>query len=633
MNETETLDRSASSPLFCPTPATLFMAGLVPVCAMLMLPGLCLCIFQWNVHCFSTGAVVFLAAACLCFVPGRLFAVLKAMPVYVRAALGVLFLIGLYHVLRHGDSYQIKDMGRCFLYTVIPLFGMVFRRELLKLLPWLFTIFWIMNLASTIGQKVILHSSVAGGIPSNLNWNASFTAVTAAAALFLIFTKLRKTWMKILPAVLIVSVSLYMEWLCSSRALILGSFCAILVFLWTRLETPRAKKLFRLGIILMLGLGALGIFAVLNSRKGKEYLRDDDRVFLAATVPDMIAHAPVLGYGTPSFEQEYLPWRNAGFFQLSHTTDRVDHPHNDILFTAAGFGIAGLICWLILCLVPVIRLIQGKTENIDPFTRLLFFLFLILLIHAQLDLVFFHLPLSVFSTLILGILWGGLHPAEAENGSADSVLHLPLRLLLDTAGAALIFGCVFSAAGHLISYHLLWLGEAELHHHGYVTPAALEYFTMATKVPQAPPHALTKASARSYADGNFRSQVILSAFEAMKKTPIPDYGHMNLLEARALEEEGRLAESELCYLRENELFPLEVLPLMHLSRVYLRTGDREKFEEAQRAIRELMDRKGIDEHDIQLIIEHPEYDMRPWEIPGKKLKNGKAVPADQPDGD
>ena len=156
---------------------------------------------------------------------------------------------------------------------------------------------------------------------------------------------------------------------------------------------------------------------------------------------------------------------------------------------------------------------------------------------------------------------------------------------------------------------------------------------MATKVPQAPPHALTKASARSYADGKFRSQVILSAFEAMKKTPIPDYGHMNLLEARALEEEGRLAESELCYLRENELFPLEVLPLMHLSRVYLRTGDMVKFEEAQRAIRELMDRKGIDEHDIQLIIEHPEYDMRPWEIPGKKLKNGKAVPADQPDGD
>ena len=66
---------------------------------------------------------------------------------------------------------------------------------------------------------------------------------------------------------------------------------------------------------------------------------------------------------------------------------------------------------------------------------------------------------------------------------------------------------------------------------------------------------------------------------------------------------------------------------MHLSRVYLKMNDKAKFLEAQRAIRDLMPRKGIDEHDIPLIVENPSYDLRPWNIPGKMLRNGKAVPA------
>ena len=629
MNETANAVNDASSGIFRISRMTLFMAALIPCCAMLMLPGFTFGFIDWNVRFFSTGSVVLMAAACLCFVPDRLSAVVKALPVCARAALGILFGIGLYHMVRHLGTYQIQDMGICFLYTVLPFFGMVFRRELLKLLPWLFSLFWGLNLMTTVIQNPTfrMHAS-GGGIPANFNWNASFTLITGAAALLLIFTRIRSVRIRILAAALVILPSLGVEFVCSSRAMILAVAVALLVFLWLRMKSPRAKACFRIGIILLFALLAFGVLSVLRSDRGKRFLAEDDRVFFAATVPDMILHAPVFGHGAPSFEQEYLPWRNAGFFQLPYATDRVDHPHNDLLFAAAGYGIAGLICWLILCFTPVIRLVQGKTESFGPFSKLLFFFFLVLLIHAQLDLIFFHIPLAAFSMLILGILWGELHPPEKETtAAAVSFFHLR-RLIPACAGAVLAFCGLFSALANLTVYQLIRLGKEEMLRAGEVTPAASGYLLSATKIPQAPPHALSSAAAESLRDGVFRPKIILSACEAMKRTPVSDYGHMNLIRARALEQENRLAEAETYYLRENELFPLEILPLIHLMRVYFKMKDREKFFEAQRAIGELLPRKGLNESDIPIIIRNPFYDMRPWDIPGRKYQNGKAVPAD-----
>ena len=631
MDESDFSEIPASSEdVFRISRMTLFVAALIPCCAMLMLPGFTFGYTEWNVRFFSTGSVALLAGAGICFVPDRLFAVLKNLPGYVRVSLGILFAIGLYHMFRHWGTYQIQDAGMCFLYTALPVFGMVFRHELLKLLPWLFSLFWLLNLMTNVIQDPTLSLHTPGvGIPANINWNASLTLITGAAALFLIFTKVRALRFRIPLALLVILPSLYIEACCSSRGMILGVLCASLVFLWLKMKTPRAKALFRIGIILLLLLFAIGVLTFLRSERGKAVMTEDDRIFLAATVPDMILHAPVLGYGTPSFEQEYLPWRNAGYFQLPYATDRVDHPHNDMLFTAAGCGITGLICWLILCFTPMIRLIQGKTASLGPLPKLLFFLFLILLIHAQLDLIFFHIPLAVFSTLILGTLWGELHPPET--GAAHAApCPVPTRTLSVCTGVILTSCGLFSALANLTAYQLLYLGEKEIFRARAVTPDAEKLLMRLTKIPQAPPQPLFAAAAQSFRDGVFRPEIILSACDALKRTPVRDYGHINLIRARALEQENRLAEAEIYYLRENEIFPLEILPLMHLSRVYLKMGDKAKFLEAQRAIRELMPRKGIDERDIPLIVENPRFDMRPWNIPGKKLQNGKAVPADAP---
>ena len=629
MNETQIAETTVPSGIFRISPMTLFMAALIPCCAMLMLPGLTFGFTGWNVHFFNTGAVVLLAGACLCFVPERLFAVLKALPVYASASLGILFLTGLYHVIRHPGTYQIQDIGMCFLYTALPVFGMVFRRELLKLLPWLFSLFWLLNLITNVIQNpgFSLHRN-GGGIPGNINWNASFTLITGAVTIFFIFTKIRPIRIRIAAAALVILPSLYIEACCSSRGALLASLCAFVVFLRLRMKTPRAKTCFRIGIILLFALIVFGVLAFLKSERGRTYFSEDDRVFFAATVPDMILEAPILGYGAPSFEQAYLPWRNAGFFQLPYATDRVNHPHNDILFTAAGYGITGLICWLILCFTPVIRLIQGKTGSSEPLSRLLFFLFLALLIHAQLDLIFFHIPLAAFSTLILGILWGELHSPEMETVPAAASPFHPRRVLSACAGTILAICGLFSALANLTAYQILWLGEREISQAHEVTPTAAKCLRSLTKLPEVPPHVLSAAAADSFADGVFRPDIIFLACNALKKTPVPDYGHMNLLKARALEEEGKLAEAEIYYLRENELFPLMILPLGHLLRVYSKMNNEAKFLEAERAIRELMPRKGIDERDIPVIIENPGYDMRPWNIPGKKYQNGKAVPVD-----
>ena len=79
----------------------------------------------------------------------------------------------------------------------------------------------------------------------------------------------------------------------------------------------------------------------------------------------MIAERPKLGFGAPSFEQEYIRFRTPEFYSMRHSAPRIDHPHNHLLYIAASFGILGLLCWLYLLLEPMYHA-SKRFDGLDP---------------------------------------------------------------------------------------------------------------------------------------------------------------------------------------------------------------------------------------------------------------------------
>ena len=164
---------------------------LLPATAMLQLPGITLFSHFWNVHFFSTGSITFLALGAICCFPDRLKLLCRTLPRWLVGAFGILFAISLWQIFRHWNNYLLADMGFTLLYPVLPLFGLVFRKELVKYLPLQLTVFWSLNIIANLIQ-IYYFRSFYYGIPSNVNWNAAFVLFSGTGTVFWIWNTLKK---------------------------------------------------------------------------------------------------------------------------------------------------------------------------------------------------------------------------------------------------------------------------------------------------------------------------------------------------------------------------------------------------------------------------------------------------------
>ena len=584
-------------------------AWVIPIASMLMLPGIALFYHRWNVHFFSAGSVVLLALGFLLLVPDRLTRVFRGMSPVLQGAFGVLTLISLWHIFRHSGTYRLADIGFTLLYVVMPLYGLVFRQELCRSLPWLFSGFWCLNVIACMIQRFV-YKQLFFGIPSNINWNAALTFLTGAVFLWFILTGIRRKQIRIAAALVVAGISLWIlaETLC--RALIPGILLAVLVYVALRIPAGKWKRVFRYGVLFCILLGVLAAVKVITHPGMKEKLLQDERVFLSLAVPDLIKTAPVLGVGTPSFEQEFLPFFRGEkvYYDLRHISDRIDHPHNDILFTIAGYGIVGFLC-IYLIFGSALFSFYRKYEEEECLPRLLGFLFIVLLCHAQFDLVFFHIPTATLALMLPGMM---LAPSLRENTAA-----LPRNacLAVRSSGGLVFAVAVFAALMELYSSHMIWLGQGELMRYGAGAPSAWKYYHRAYNTPQASPFTLFTVLSDYLWTDQTRAVDFLKVVEKLDRTPIPDYAHVNCTRARALEYLGRMEEAEKYYLREAELYPFHVIPYLNLLEFYRKTNRRPQYQYVEKCLIEVMQKRNLDFRDLQIIVNNPQYDVRPWDIP------------------
>ena len=328
------------SPLAC---NAMTAAATMLLVVLLGHPGLLLCVPQWTVLFFESGAAVLAITGIALLFPRTIQRTRERLPHGLVLAMLVLFGVGLWHAFRHAGRYSIAETGELFLISTVPFCICAFATEIKRYLAWFLTLFWLLDAVNGFIQYYGLGWHLFG-MAQNINWNAALLAVTAPFAVLTLVRTIRRHPLRLELSAVVVGVTVWQIALTESRGAVLGIIVA--GALWGFLKLGhRGRRITLFSILTAAIVGSLWFGLMMPHDAIIRELSVDERVFLANTTVNMIAEHPNLGVGGPSFETEYLPFRRPEFFAMRHSAVRIDHPHNQPLFVAASFGLLGLLCW------------------------------------------------------------------------------------------------------------------------------------------------------------------------------------------------------------------------------------------------------------------------------------------------
>jgi len=624
--------------------STFTAAVFILLAAILVSPGMLLCVPSWQVRFFETGTIVLAAAGTALLFPRRVMSVREHLPHGLLIAAAILFAIGLWHGIRQAGRYNAAETGELFLTALFPLCICVFAREIRRLLPWYLTLLWLIDVVLGFVQYYGLHWFLFG-LPGNVNWNAALLAVTAPFAILTAWkwcpsprNWTANSFWRIGSALLVAGVSLWQISLAGSCGIVPGILAAGALYVFLRLGRRGRQRMMLVAGLTLLVAGALWFVFVASHENVQKDISRDERVFLASTTISMIAERPKLGFGAPSFEQEYLRFRRPEFFSMRHSAVRVDHPHNQLLYIAASSGILGLICWLYLVLEPIFFAAKrfhapdfGDTDdelNPGAETRLSLLCLAGLLVHSQFDLVLFRWPINLLAMIFLGLL---IHEREgtpapfwrppvflrrfrwtflSSPGRNQTPEHRTGRLIrpaLFSLGIVLLGTGLFFAFGNLAAELLARHADsaAERGDHG----EASRLYLMAASVPGSSLSLKSRALLHASIHDTGHADRYYAMFAAGST---PDFGYVNDYFARACVLGGH-PEAAIPFLkRAMNLRPRSILPLVMLADVYGRLGSRGAEDAVLERLRALMEYRQLQDKDIEIILNDQDLDLHTW---------------------
>ncbi len=511
---------------------------------------------HWIIFAFSTASLsLFCAGACF-FVPNRVRSLFRALPRWFMCALFFFALIAALHTAKNISTYSLADIARSFSYLTIPFFACLYREELKKLLPRAMALLWLVTLGQSFVERFQLNTDVLAGIPMNRNWNATLILISMPFAILLSFRWADSIFKRFLLLLGIVLPSLYVFMVCNSLAAYLALPGALFLFF---LMNRKHWKTFLISGCTLLLLGIASFFLCKTYLPSfRNFLEKEDRIVFYTSAVRMIADAPVSGYGIPSFEQEFLPYvRTPEYFRCTHATDRANHPHNHLLFMAAGMGLAGLAAWLALWLIPVLLLTFRKDPDPEETVpdQLILFAWLVLAFHSMLDLVLFQEPTNILALVFTGWIWGRIFKTEQPETATEAGSHSRFRFCgyLLTGLALLMAACNLFSAIHFRMSHRLWLQGRKEESRKHIRLMRLTAHWDNTC------YYLYQSAMRLPPEEG------LKMLDQIAKSATPDLSRINLLRGRLLMVQSGQQQSALESLfRDAELYPLHIESLYDL---------------------------------------------------------------------
>ena len=390
----------------------------------------------WGDAPLINGCVTgFLALAVILLYPERIKKLFTKSPsrYWIIALTAAAILSAVNHLLFPGTVFLLLGAMQILL---LPLAGVALSPELRRaVLPCGAITCAILVIFTAAGDRYLT------GFTGNWNWNLTMICATIpAAAIWLIPKKHPFIVATAINAVIILSVTIALPEIAPKgtvAALILATLIAPVI------RKINRERRFTALIGVMLAVGFL-FFSTVSSPISDQV--NDSRFQLWKSSLNLAKDNIFTGCGPGRFETAVRPHITKEYFFTEFAAPRHPHPHNELLLYTSEFGITGAIIIILFCASAL----KNASHRRDQASRWLAWLFILLILHGQLD-VLLSTPLAGCWFLLAG---GAL---AARGTGKQEVKKSKLRLLLAVASAV---------AAVMISFNLfvsgLYLREAKL---------------------------------------------------------------------------------------------------------------------------------------------------------------------------
>ncbi len=559
---------------------------------------------------FTPASIAALALALCLLKPERLAAALNPRAALPSIPLLAMAAIAFTHFLSQ-EAWKLEDLCLSLAWIAFPLLAWTRREEYERTLPGFLCLLWTVNLALSVFQ--LSQGKELSGLPGNWNWNAALTLMTAPFAAKLAYSWLRRgeslVWKALAcagaGAVAALSLALFVR--CDSRGAYMAA-AATAAFAAFLEAGPKLKRaLLTAGAAAAIGISAF--FALKGTDAAARMISSDVRIPLWESTVAFIAQNPALGVGQASFENEFAPHRSLEYFFNKNASVRTNHPHNNFLFIASGFGLLGLAAWLLLLVYPLSLLafsyerLKGRTE-----TKLLLFALVAMTIHAMFDLIFFEWPTAMLSLLILGLIWAKAWPLPEEEEARKTSLPVWPAAFCKTAAALMLAAVALILAR---DGYARWQARkaSSIAGNERLAPIAACFRGQAVAACKSDPALIYRAMTGAYLDAR-NSDLALRYLEELEGTPCPNFAHSNAYRGKCLAMAGRLSEAAQCYLKECANYPLQAIPLYNLAETYRKMGRASDAANAEAALVAVMKLRGLEMKDLKTMLEKPDLDLK-----------------------
>lgn len=575
--------------------------------------------FPHNINLFTIPTITLLSIILLFFSNKRLWTIFRNS--WILLLFTALFLVIAFFQLIRIKNYDLGNLCSALFYLAVPLFAMAYKEELTALLPRIMTAFWFLNIGFIAGNTILKKTIAPFGLPGNANWNAVLLIITTLWALYLLSTAkwqglFAKAYFMFICGLLTITGA-WCLFRCSSRAALLalgitGVTAAYLEF---------GYKYRKACLIVLLTLTAgIAVFATLPAGNSilTERIAEDVRIPLWEGCIKLITDNWMTGTTPSLFESEFAPYVPEDYFMRDNSAVRCNHPHNHFLFFAAAFGLILFPLWLFLLFCPLWKFLKTYAHR-KRVEKIIFYSFIILLIHSMFDLVLYEWPTNVIGMIFLGILWG----LTTEVGSETTEKAPHRKLVFVTAGIVLAFFLAIELRNDLkasLSYRNALI-SLEKEPDGATKAAASLDKALGYK--ENSPQLLYKAAMNAFYKLENREMALRYLKTIRETTPVKNYAHSNGFIGLILCGKGQFRDG-LRYLdQEAENYPLSTIIRYYQFAALQQLGEKAAADNAYAAMLETLKLKGLTINDLPEILNTPEYDSHPRKLLEKRAKQSE----------
>ncbi len=280
--------------------------------------------------------------------------------------------------------------------VTIPLFIALYHQEFRKIFPYLMIFLLISSIFFIIRDGFF--GKFIYGLCGNLNWSATLLAISIPIIFYRTKNITNLKFIAIFEDIFVVAMVWWIFTIPKGTILsiIISTIAIAIILSWKFLNYKRLSYI----ICAILILTTVGIM-VFNQQLS-EMLAQDIRVYLWENGLKVFLQNPIIGCGYNFYSSTASPLMAVEYYLTRHAAELQTHPHNEIIYLFATFGVIALgYVWIILlCLIKGIKKTFKERHFLNIYSL---FIVIVLIIHGMVDLAITSWPSNIifFISIVL----------------------------------------------------------------------------------------------------------------------------------------------------------------------------------------------------------------------------------------